>query len=757
MRSALAAAAALTLCAAAAGAQQNSTIPSQDSTTLSVDAIFGRYEFAGAQFPDIHWLADGSAYVTTRSGERGDDIVRVDPATGRSTVLIDAAALARGMGEPARVEDIVLSDDGRKALVFHNSVRVWRRNTRGVYHVVDLVTGAVTPISRRPGLQMFAKFSPDGRQVAFVRGNDLWVTDLATGAERALTHDGSDVIINGTTDWAYEEELDLRDAFRWSPDSKHIVFWRFDQSAIPTYPILDDGTLYPRVLTLRYPKAGEPNSTVKLGVVTVATGATTWLKTGGDTTVHGDYLARAEWVGNDSIVVQRLPRLQNQIHVLMASAATGDTRPVLTERDSAWLEVDDAAPRWVDGGRQFIWASDRSGWRQYYLYRRDGTLVRRITRDSVDVTELAGVDERRGLVYVVEAGPTPMQRQVVAYSWRKRGSGRRITSGQGTHRVSIAPGGAWMVDTRTSAGVPAVMTIAALPTAAHPRTIEDNAALRAKLARLGLRAPEFFHVPMPDGTLLNAYRIVPADFDSTRHYPVLMTVYGGPGSQTVTDDWGGANYLWHQMLAQHGVVVVSVDNRGTGARGSAFLHATYRHLGMLESHDQIDAAKWLARQPWVDGSRIGIWGWSYGGYMAALTAFRGGSVFRAAISVAPVTDWRLYDAIYTERYMRTPQENKAGYDESSAQHWVDGLTARYLLVHGTGDDNVHPQNSIQLADRLEAAGKLFQMVLYPNRTHSISGGNTRVHLFDTLTRFVEEQLVGAGSGGAPAVSAGGAR
>lgn len=750
MRSVLAAVAALGICAGAAGAQQ-------DSTSLSVEAIYGRHAFAGASLPDIHWLADGSAYVTTRSGPGGDDIVRVDPASGRTTVLVDAATLARGMGKPAAIEDIVLSDDGSKALVFHNSVRVWRQNTRGAYHVVDFRTGRVTPVSRRPGLQMFAKFSPDGRQVAFARDGDLWVTDLATGEERALTTDGSDVIINGTTDWAYEEELDLRDAFRWSPDSRRILFWRFDQSAIPTYPLLDDDSLYPRVRSLRYPKAGEPNSTVKLGVVTVATGATTWLHTGGDTTAYGDYLARAEWAGADSIVVQRLPRLQNRIDVLMASATTGGTRPLLTERASAWLEVEEGSPTWVDGGRAFIWASERSGWTQYYLYRRDGTLVRRITRDSVDATALAGVDAKRRILYVVEAGPTPMQRQLVAYDWRKTGAARRVTRQAGTHRVSIAPGGGWMVDIWTAANIPPVTSVAALPAAAHSRTIEGNDALRSAVARLGLRAPEFFQLPMPDGTTLDAYRIVPAGFDSTRRYPVLMTVYGGPGSQTVTDDWGGANYLWHQMLARRGLVVVSVDNRGTGARGTAFRDVTYQHLGLRESQDQIDAARWLAKQPWVDGSRIGIWGWSYGGYMAAMTAFRGGDVFRAAISVAPVTDWRLYDAIYTERYMRTPRENPTGYAESSPQRYVSGLTASYLLVHGTGDDNVHPQNTIQLIDRLVAAGKPFQLMLYPNRTHSIAGGNTRVHLFDLLTSFVEEHLVGTADGAATAADGRGAR
>lgn len=737
MHRALSIAAAFAILATSARAQGG-------GATLSVERIFGRSEFASAPLPDVHWMPDGSSYVETRSAPfGGTDIVRVDAATGRTTVLAPAARVVDERGDPILVEDLSLSADGRKALLFHNSVRVWRRNTRGVYHVIDFATGTVTPISRAPGLQMFAKFSPDGREVAFVRDNDLYVTDLATGRERALTHDGSDVIINGTTDWVYEEELDLRDAFRWSPDSKRIAFWRFDQSNIPVYPLLDDSTLYPRVLHLRYPKAGAPNSSVKIGVVTVATGDTKWMDIGTDTSsATGGYIARVEWMGSDSLTIQRLPRLQNRIDLLMVSATTGGSRLILSERDSAWVEVDGAAPRWVENGTMFLWPSERSGWRRYYLYRRDGTLVRPVTRDSVDASALAGVDDRRGLVYVIQAEPTPMQRQLVRYALRRPGSGTRVTRTAGTHDVSIAPGARYFVDVYTTAATPPVVTLASLPTPGTPRVLEDNAALRATLAQLAIRPPEFFTIPMPDGVMLNAFRIVPADFDSTRKYPVLMYVYGGPGSQTVVDAYGGARYLWHQLLAQRGFVVVSVDNRGTGARGSAFKHVVYRNLGAHESRDQLDAARWLARQPWVDASRIGIWGWSYGGYMAALTSFTGGDLFRAAISVAPVTDWRLYDTIYTERYMGLPADNLEGYRRSAPQNHVRGLTARYLLVHGTGDDNVHPQNSIQLANRLEAAGKLFQMVLYPNRTHSISGGNTQVHLFATLTRFVEEELGG---------------
>lgn len=717
------------LLAAPAAAQQ----PAID---LTVDAIT-HGAFAGATLPEPRWLADGSAYLDLRADPGGgDDIVRVDASTGATTIVAPARALAGADGAPLDVEGIVPSDDGSKILLFHNSVRVWRQNTRGVYDVLDVASGRVTPLSTKPGLQMFAKISPDGRRAAFVRDNNLFVTDLATHEERALTTDGSDVIINGTSDWVYEEELSVRDAFRWSPDSKRIAFWRFDQSPIPIFPMIDELSVPARTIPLRYPRPGDPNSKVTVGVVDVSTKATTWLHTG-----DGEYVAAMAWAGADSLAVQRMPRVQNQIDLLMLSAATGEGRTVLTERDSAWVDVDDATPRWVANGTMFLWASERSGWRQYYLYRRDGTVVGRVTRDGEDVASLAGVDERRGYLYALVAAPTPMQRQLFRYPLRG-GAEMRVTPEAGTHMVSVSPNGAAMVDINSTAQLPGAATLVQLSTSGPRKVLESNAKVRAELSQL--RAPEFFRVPMPDGTMLNAVRIVPPAFDSTRKYPVLMYVYGGPQSQTVTDGFGGDRYLWHQLLARKGYIVVSVDNRGTGARGSAFRHIVYLHLGIHESDDQIAAARWLAKQRWVDSARIGIWGWSYGGYMAAMTSFRGGSVFRSAISVAPVTDWRLYDDIYTERYMRTPADNAAGYRDGSAQQYVQGLTASYLLVHGTGDDNVHLQNSIQLIDKLEAANKQFQLMLYPGRTHALSGGNSRTHLYTLLTRFVDETLGGDG-------------
>ena len=720
------------LCAVSLGAQAS------DPSRLTVERIFASADFRGGPIPQPAWLRSGSSYIDARPAkDGGTELVKVDIATGNETVIARADQLA-AQGQRLNVEDLTLSGDEQIAVLFHNSVQVWRQNTRGMFTVYDFRTGKVTPVSVKPGLQMFAKVSPDGKRVAFVRDNNLFVTELATGREQQLTRDGSEDIINGTTDWVYEEELGLRDAFRWSPDSRHIAYWRFDQSAVPAMPIVNEtADVYPRIATLRYPKAGEPNSRVRLGVLDVTSDHTMWLDVGPDT---GQYFARMEWVGSDSLVVQRMPRKQNSVDVLLVSAATGRGRTVMTDRDSAYVDVENGDLRWIGRGQQqFLWLSDRSGWRQLFLYGRDGRVVRQLTTDGVDILGVEGVDEQNGYVYVTAAAPTAIDRNLYRVSLNGGGM-TRMTTVAGSHTVSISPDAHFAVDIQSTINSPATATLFELPSMRVIRVLQDNAPLKARLAQLAVRPAEFFKMPMPDGTQLDAYRIVPAGFDSTKKYPVLMYVYGGPASPQVVDQWGGTRALWHRMLTQQGYVVVCVDNRGSSWRGRDFRKTTQYRLGVKESQDQIDAAKWIGRQSWGDANRIGIWGWSYGGFMSSLSAGRGGNVFRAALVVAPVTDWRLYDTIYTERYMWTPQENPEGYRLGAPQSYVGGVTARMLLVHGTGDDNVHPQNTTQYANKLEAAGKPFYMLLYPNRTHSISGGNTSVHLFNSLTRFVLDNL-----------------
>ncbi|HVH09000.1 MAG TPA: S9 family peptidase [Gemmatimonadales bacterium] len=702
---------------------------------LSVHSIWGSRDFT-SDLVEAQWLPDGKAYTTLVEDSSGQtDLYQVDAIAGTKRLLVRGADLVvPGSRGPVAIEQYAFSRDGTKLLVFSNSARVWRQNTKGTFYVWDLVARRGIPVSTKPGYQQFAKFSPDARRVAFVRDNNIWMTDLATGTETALTSDGGENVINGTSDWVYEEELDVRDAFRWSPDGTRIAFWRLDQARIRPFYLEDFDSLYAYLLPVRYPKAGTPNARVKIGVVDVATGHTTWVDLGADDNI---YVAALDFAQSpDEIWLTRLNRRQNRLDLLLADARSGAARVIMTDADSAWVDAHE--PRWINGGRQFLFLSDRDGYAQLYLYNRDGSLVRRVTPGGWDVLALYGVDEQARVAYLSGAIDGPLGRPVLRIGLDGTGL-TRLRAEPGTHAPSFDPTSHFYLDTYSRAGVPPVQVLRRAD-GSLVRSVAPNAALLRKVAELGLRPPEFLTVPGPDGVELNAWIIKPKQFDATRRYPLLLFVYGGPGSQTVTDQWGGAQYLWHQLLAQEGYLVASVDNRGTGARGSQFKRITYLHLGRYESADQIAAARWFATRSFVAPDRIGIWGWSYGGYMASRTMFLGSHVFRAALVVAPVTDWRYYDTIYTERYMRTPQENPAGYDESSSAAYADSLKGSLLLVHGTGDDNVHFQNTVRLVERLEAANKQFDMRIYPNRTHAIAGGNTRENLYGLFTAWLKTHL-----------------
>ena len=702
---------------------------------LTVHSIWGSREYA-SDLVDVTWMKDGKAYTAIEEDASGNtDLYRVDALTGTRQLLVRGADLVPpGGGKPIMIEEYRFATDGSKVLLFTNSARVWRQNTKGTFFVWDFAGKRLVPVSARPGYQQFAKFSPDGRMVGFVRDHNIYVTDLATGTETALTTDGGENVINGTSDWVYEEELDLRDAFRWSPDGRRIAFWRLDQTAIRPFYLVNQDSLYPTLVPVRYPKTGTSNSTVKIGVTELATGRTSWVDLGGEQDI---YIAAMDFADSpNELWLTRLNRHQNRLDLLLADATTGAARVIMSDSDSAWVDANQ--PRWIAGGRQFLFVSEREGYDQVYLFNRDGSLVRRVTPGGWDVFELLGVDEQSKVLYFTGAIDGPLGRPLLRVGLDGKGLAR-ISPEPGTHGVAFDPTFRLYVDTYSRAGVPPVETLRrANGTLVRP--LAGNLALVRKVDALRLRAPEFLKVPTPGGVELNAWIIKPRDFDPSRHYPLLLYVYGGPGFQTVRDAWGGEQYLWHQMLAQEGYLVASVDNRGTGGRGARFMKMTYLHLGRYESADQIAAARWFAQQPFVSADRIGIWGWSYGGYMTSRTVFLGGGVFKAAIAVAPVTDWRFYDTIYTERYMRTPQENSAGYDESAALTYADSLKGSFLLVHGTGDDNVHFQNSERLVERLEAANKQFDLRIYPNKTHSIGGGNTRENLYGLFTAWLKAHL-----------------
>ncbi len=704
---------------------------------LSVERIYGSRDFS----PDrvrLSWMDDGRHYTILEREEDGHaDLYRVEASSGERELLLRGDYLVPpGEDEPVQMSSYQFSADGSKLLIAADTLRIWRRSTKATHYVWDFDAKTLTPVSTRPGYQAYAKFSPDGRYVAFVRDHNIYVSELASGEEWALTEDGSEEIINGTTDWVYEEELSLVDGFRWSPDGKRIAFWRFDQSRIPPFYLIDLMTLYPELTPVRYPKAGTDNSEVRLGVVELASGETTWIdvepEDGGDF-----YIARMDFANSAAeIWFQRLNRHQSRMQLLLADVRTGESRVIMTDSDEAWLDVHE--PIWVEGGKMFVYLSERDGYAQLYLFGRDGSIVSKLTTSDWDVLNVYGVDEQQKVVYFSAAADGPLSRPL----YRVGLDGRdltRISGPTGSHEVSFDPTYRYYVDSYSHAGVPPVQALRRA-NGRVVRTLADNAALKEKLDALELVPPEFIKVPVEGGVELNAWLIKPPDFDPARRYPLLMYVYGGPGSQTVTDSWGGDRYLWHQLLAREGHLVASVDNRGTGARGVSFKKMTYLNLGRYEAQDQIAVARYFAALPYVEAGRIGIWGWSYGGYMAALCILKGADVFRAAISGAPVTDWRLYDTIYTERYMRTPEENPDGYAESAPLAYADRLAGRLLLVHGTGDDNVHVQNTLQLVERLIEADKQFEFRLYPNEPHGIRGATRRVNLYTLMTEFLKENL-----------------
>jgi dipeptidyl-peptidase-4 len=712
------------------------TVVGQDD--LTVERIFGGDDFRRDSV-SVRWMPDGTHWSTIDSDSLGQaELWQVEAATGEREKLISAAELMRaGSEEPLPIEGYAFSTDGRRILIFSESQQVWRARTKGRYYVFDFPTRRLLEVSAADGWQMFAKFSPDARQVAFVRDNDLYVADLATGNERRLTFDGSETIINGTTDWVYEEELDLRDAFRWSPDGSRIAYWRFDQSPVRTYWLVDDLPLYPELNGVRYPKAGEVNSTVRVGSIDLASGETTWFDIGDDEDI---YIARMEWAASsDEVVIQRLNRHQSQLDLLLGDATTGATSLLFTERDEAWLDANDDM-HWVDGGRRFTWTSDRDGYSHVYLYDRSGRMLRQLSRGTWDVTAFHGVDENTGRIFFTAAAESPITRSVY-WAPLDEGDMTLIAGGRGTHSARFSPDFGLFTDTYSSIGAPPVTRLRQVADGSEVRVLEDNAELAARLEALDLREPEFITVRAGDGAVLNAWIIKPRDFDPSQSYPLLMYVYGGPGSQTVRDAWGGTRFVWHQMLVQEGILVASVDNRGTGARGREFKKQVYMRLGQLETADQLAAMRQLGDLPYVDASRIGIWGWSYGGYMALMTSLLGGEQVAAAIAGAPVTSWELYDTIYTERFMRTPEENPEGYSIGAPLSHAEGLEGDLLIIHGTADDNVHPQNTLRMIYELEQAGKQFDMRLYPGQRHGIRGSTLSVNLYEMMTAFLHETLL----------------
>lgn len=713
---------------------------SQTQKMVSLDDIWGRNQgvFNQRTVEAVNWMKTGGFYTTIDNGK----IARFTITTGAPVeTLFDARqATVSGSGQKVTVDGYQLSADERKMLITTQEEPIYRRSSKAEFYVYDLSTKQLVPLSKA-GKQQYATFSPDGKRVAFMRDNNLFIVDLGTQKETKLTTDGKqNVLINGGADWVYEEEFSMARAFEWSPDSKRLAWIRFDESLVPEYDMQLWGKLYPVEYRFKYPKAGEANSIVTVWIADVLTGKKVQAQTG---TRTDSYLPRIQWTKNANLLsVRRMNRLQNKLDLLHVNATTGQATTALTETSATYVDMeftDDLT--YLNDGKSFLWSSERSGYKHLYRYDMSGKLSQPITSGNFEVATVSGVDEKTGTVFFTSTEASPLDRHLYRIGLDGQNK-QRLTSEAGTYTANFSPDFAYYLLYHTAANTPVTVRLRDTQTPEDLRILESNEALKTSLTTYTLSPKQFFQTKAADGTPLNGWMIRPANFDSTgtKKYPVLMFVYGGPGSQTVKNDWDSRDFFWYQTLAQKGYIIVSVDGRGTGARGAAFRTATYAQLGKLETEDQIAAARDLKTLPFIDPARVGIWGWSYGGYMSALCMTLGADVFKVGISVAPVTNWRFYDTIYTERYLKRPQENASGYDDNSPVTHAAKLRGPYLLIHGTGDDNVHFQNSIAFEDALIAAGKQFQSFYYPNRNHGIYGGNTRLHLYQMMTNFIEKNL-----------------
>ena len=717
-----------------------------DSSLLTIDRIFNSGEFSGRGFGTPRWLHEGAEYVMmepSKTGRGGRDIVKYDTETGRREVLIAANRfIPAGDSLPLTLSNYEWSKDEQELLIFTNTRRVWRQNTRGDYWVLNLKTwelkkvGGDTP----PSSLMFAKFSPDGRRVGYVMENDVYDQDIASGRIVRLTNNGSPTLINGTSDWVYEEEFDLRDGFRWSPDGKSIAYWQFNAAKVPLFYLIDDtDSLYPFLKPIRYPMAGQTNSECRVGVVSADGGETRWLDVPGDPA--NTYIPRMEWAeSSEEVVLQHMNRLQNTNDLMIADVRSGRTRTVLEERDSTWVEVVNTL-HWLEGGKKFLWESERDGWNHQYVVSRSGKEMKLITPGQFDVISIGCVDEKGGWLYYVASPDKPTQRYLYRVRLSGEGEAERLTPANqaGWNSYQISPDARWAVHTYSTANDPPVTELIRLPDHKVVRVLADNAQLRAKIKSLKRSPTELLRIDVGD-IMLDAFCIKPPDFDPTRRYPVFFEVYGEPAGQTVADRWGSD--LWYTMLAQHGYIVMSIDNRGTAApRGHAWRRSIYKKIGIVTTADQAAAARVIRRWPFVDSTRIGIWGWSGGGSSTLNAMFRYPEIYTAGMAVASVPDLRYYDTIYQERYMGLPQDDPGAYRACSPITYADRLKGKLLIVHGSGDDNVHYQGAEALINALIAANRQFTMMEYPNRTHGIfEGKNTTRHLYELLTSFLETNL-----------------
>ena len=717
----------------------------QEKKNFVLEDLYQRPTFSQKSVRGMNSMKDGKTYA---SFERGSlNIYNYKTGKLVKTLFSVDDLVLQGETSSIFLQDYELSENEEKMLCLTDIESIYRHSFHATYYIYDFKTKTLQPLSEN-GKQRLATFSPDATKVAFMRDNNLFVKDLASGEEKQFTFDGLyNHVINGAPDWVYEEEFSFSQGFYWSPDSKKIAYYRFDESKVKEFQMEMFEGLYPDWYSFKYPKAGEDNSIVDVYVYDLATGKSVKMDTGKETDI---YLPRIGWTKDANVLaIQRLNRYQNHLEILAANANTGASRVMYDETNEYYIDITDDWT-FLEDGNSFLMTSEKSGYNHIYLYLIDGTPVRQLTTGDWDVTQVYGFDGKE--VYFQAAKKSHVERQI--YAVNLKGQMREVIGLEGTNNARFSNDFSYLININSTINQPNQYVLYTNK-GQQVRVLEDNAAFAERLKTFNLGEKSLFTISdpafvMPDGSQaeIDAWQILPPDFDPNKKYPVLIYVYGGPGHQTVMNQWAHSDYWWLQMLAQHGIITVSVNNRGSGAQGETFKKMTYLQLGKYETEDMITLAKYMAKKPYVDAERIGIYGWSYGGFMAANGITKGAEVISTAVSVAPVTNWRYYDNIYTERYMRTPQENPDGYDKNSPVHNTELMKGNYLLCHGSGDDNVHYQNAMELIKAMISNEKQFDLMIYPNKNHGIYGGyeygdgECRMHLFTKINAFLFEHLLG---------------
>lgn len=698
---------------------------------------------ANAQPPKgVHWTTDGTGYYeATQDGI----VLHSLPADTKKTIVDKSALTPAGSSAALKVRNFFFSEDGKKVLIYTNSKRVWRYDTKGDYWVLDLNTNKLSQVGKSlpASSLMFAKFSPDATKVAYVSGHNIYVEDLATTNIKQITIDGTDRLINGTFDWAYEEEFGCRDGFRWSPDGKSIAYWQIDASKIKNFLMIDNtDSIYSFTVPVEYPKVGESPSACKVGVIDLASQKTTWMNVPGDQQQH--YIPRMEWAANSSeLILEQLNRKQNEAKIFLCNAKSGEAKEIYDETDKAWIDIkerwndgDPAGWEWLNNGKQFLWVSEKDGWRHIYIIGRDGKNEKLITKGDYDIITIKAIDDKSGYVYFM-ASPNNATQQYL-YRTKLDGTGDKQllspASQNGTHEYAVSPNGAFAQHKFSNANFQGFKEWVSLPD--HKALDGNNNKYNASAVPQNVN---FFQVTTDDNVTLDGWIVKPKDFDSTKKYPVVFYVYTEPAGQTVTDEWGsGDDFLYAGDMADDGYIYISLDGRGTPApKGAAWRKAIYRNIGRINIRDQAMAAKKILQAPYYDTSRVAVWGWSGGASTTLNLLFQYPEIYKTGIAVAAVANQLTYDNIYQERYMGLPQENKQDFIDGSPVTYAKNLQGHLLYIHGTGDDNVHYQNAEMLINELVKYNKQFQFMSYPNRSHGLSEGEgTFRHLATLYTTFL---------------------